>query len=170
MHILNSRFLPILFQFRAPEEYADLRNLRTEKLDIYSLGNLLYSIATGHWPFDEINNTDDTRELEALVTGGRRPHVDDALLQSKDPYVKAMLHAMNMCWPQDPQERATAKEVREYLGQYLPENNHYRRHRHIRKLEHTSRDKEHHGLGHQHQQQQYYRLYAQFNKKYSLRR
>jgi len=108
-------------QFRAPEEYAHQHG-RTEKVDIYSLGNLVYSIVTGHWPFDDLDHAHGVREIKELVQQGRRPHIniDSDVVHSTDPYVQAMLQAVQMCWKQDPHERASAQEVEAYLGKLLP--------------------------------------------------
>ena len=87
-------------------------------MDIYSLGNLIYSIVTGHWPFDNVE--EDHHEIRKLVKKGVRPPIDDALRESKDEYVQVMLKAVEMCWPQDPTARATAKEVEHLLAKHLP--------------------------------------------------
>ena len=91
-----------------------------------SLGNLIYTILTGHWPFDTFKpQTDFSDEIKELVKGGHRPHVttdsdDGQIRQSKNPYIQAMLHAMEMCWKQDPRDRASAREVETFLRSKLP--------------------------------------------------
>ena len=85
--------------------------------------------------------------MKEMVMGGHRPHVtmdsdDSNMRQSKDPHIQAMLHAMEMCWKQDPRDRASAREVEEYLrsklvtgstpekGQHHGSHQHEHRHRH----------------------------------------
>jgi Protein kinase domain len=100
--------------WRAPEEYD--RHGRTEKLDIYSLGNMLYAIVTGEWPFDEIK----AEKAKTLVAHGKRPFIDDSVRDSKDPYDKAILTAMDRCWKHDPRHRPSALEVKQYLEEHMP--------------------------------------------------
>ena len=47
-------------KFRSPEEYNYLD--QTEMVDIYSMGNIFYSIITEKWPFDELNNAEEAQE------------------------------------------------------------------------------------------------------------
>ena len=81
----------------------------------YSLGNLLYTILTGHWPFDEKDR--ETAEVKKLVIEGYRPHInlDSNFRHSKNPQVQALVTAIDMCWEQDPHERASAQEVLDVL-------------------------------------------------------
>jgi Protein kinase domain len=113
-------------QFRAPEEYA--RESKTEKLDIYSLGNLMYTIVTGRWPWDDFHENKRKRrqrgksamtEFKEFILAGKRPHVEAELLESKDPNIQAMLKAMDMCWKQDPHDRSSAREIQQFLMPYL---------------------------------------------------
>lgn len=101
--------LPFFWQFRAPEEYA--YEGETEKVDIYSLGNVLYSILTQRLPFEGVK----TKEAQQAIMNGHRPAIQESILDSTDPFVKAMLKAIEMCWPQDPTLRATAREVESYI-------------------------------------------------------
>lgn len=80
-----------------------------------SLGNLLYVILTGHWPFDDLENA------QALVKQGRRPHIniDADYRHSKHPQIQTLLQAIDMCWKQDPHERATSRQVESVLAKYL---------------------------------------------------
>lgn len=95
--------------FRAPEEYA--YKLESEKVDIYSMGNVFYALLTDLWPFEK----EVTKKAQGDVKRGIRPPIQLALKESKDPAHKALLAAMQMCWKQDPAQRATAKEVKDYL-------------------------------------------------------
>ena len=88
---------------------------------------------TGHFPFDDLDG--DTKVAKRLVQEGKRPHVniDADIRHSEDPYEQAMLTAVEMCWKQDPHERASARQVQDYLAQYLPRDHEYR-HRRAREL------------------------------------
>ena len=85
--------------------------METEKIDVYSMGNVFYTILTEKWPFDD----DKSRDAQKAVKDGKRPHIPSRLRDSDDPAVKAMMKAITMSWRHDPAERATALEVKEYL-------------------------------------------------------
>jgi serine/threonine protein kinase len=96
-------------KFRSPEEYE--YGDQTEKVDIYSMGNVFYVLLTATWPWD------GTKEEEAqkLVKEGKRPYVNGTILNSTNPIDQALLKAMDMCYVHDPSKRASAKEVLNFL-------------------------------------------------------
>jgi serine/threonine protein kinase len=100
-----------LSQFRSPEEYA--YEPQSEKVDVYSLGNVLYGILTQLWPFEELKTDKKAREK---VKKGERPSIDNGILNSTDPFDQAMLKAIEMCWIQDPVKRASAREVQTFIA------------------------------------------------------
>ena len=77
----------------------------TEKVDIYSMGNVFYTILTGLWPFEK------EKDARQQIIEGKRPYIARRFKESNDPADHAMLKAISMCWKQDPANRATAKEV-----------------------------------------------------------
>lgn len=99
--------------FRSPEEYK--YEMETEKIDVYSMGNVFYSLLTELWPFQDDNSEDAQRR----VRNGKRPHISTRFRDSDDPAVKALLMAITMSWRQDPEQRATALEVKEFLQSQL---------------------------------------------------
>lgn len=100
--------------FRSPEEYA--YEAQTEKVDVYSLGNVLFAILTKQWPFEEV---EDDKKARRRIKNGERPAIPDPIRNSTDPFDKAMLHAIEMCWIQNPVERASAREVQDYMTKEL---------------------------------------------------
>lgn len=96
--------------FRAPEEYAF--ELETEKVDIYSMGNIFYIMLTEKWPFEDLKD----EEAIKLVKKGERPPIDESILNHRNPAVKILRDALKLCWKQDPNERATAKEIQTHLS------------------------------------------------------
>eukprot|EP00584_Thalassiosira_punctigera_P024290 CAMPEP_0172568646 /NCGR_PEP_ID=MMETSP1067-20121228/120637_1 /TAXON_ID=265564 ORGANISM="Thalassiosira punctigera, Strain Tpunct2005C2" /NCGR_SAMPLE_ID=MMETSP1067 /ASSEMBLY_ACC=CAM_ASM_000444 /LENGTH=483 /DNA_ID=CAMNT_0013360293 /DNA_START=65 /DNA_END=1513 /DNA_ORIENTATION=- len=72
---------------RSPEEYA--YTVETEKIDIYSMGNIFYSILTDMDPWEE---TIEKKAQEAVMRG-ERPYVPLAIKASKD-FVDTALRKM----------------------------------------------------------------------------
>ena len=101
---------PANWHFRAPEEYK--YEMQSEKLDVYSLGNTLYSIVTGMLPFEDI---EDDEEAASLVMDDKRPPLTESYLQSEHPIDRAMMKAMDMCFEYDWRMRSKASEVLDYL-------------------------------------------------------
>lgn len=103
--------------FRSPEEYY--YDLQTEEIDVYSMGNIIYVLLMELWPFEELEAEGGSSPVRKRVRKGIRPPLDDRLLESDDPSIIAMLHAMRMCWIHEWRERATAMQVRDYLVEEL---------------------------------------------------
>jgi serine/threonine protein kinase len=94
---------------RSPEEYLYVEE--TEKVDIYSLGNIFYFLLVGERVYSELHND----EVYDLVKKGERAPIPSKFTTSDDPVYKAIIKAIEMCWIQDPEDRATSKEVAKYL-------------------------------------------------------
>ena len=84
-----------------PEEYS--YDNQTEKVDIYSMGNVFYSILTGLWPFED---EDDVQKVQKDITIGIRPSIEGI---SNDESTIAQI--IQLCWKQSPNERPTATEI-----------------------------------------------------------
>jgi hypothetical protein len=108
-------------QYRAPEEYR--YDAETEKIDVFTLGLVLYKILTsGGSLYAGIE-----RKKTYVMNGGRPNVTDPEILKSTDPYDTTLLKAMDLCWTFDPEERPSAREVDNLL------------HRALEKLESESR-------------------------------
>jgi hypothetical protein len=113
-------------RWRSPEEY--LHQDLTEKLDVYSLGNVLYFLLTRNVPFQDVA----FKKVGKRVRNGERPVVFDKLLHSSHPFDKYMIEAIKMCFTADPDKRPSAKQVADKLaegiaklGQVVPPANSY---------------------------------------------
>ncbi|CAM9532917.1 unnamed protein product [Ectocarpus sp. 12 AP-2014] len=82
--------------WRSPEEYAG--EGLTEKLDIYSLGNIFWSMLGRKPPFARDG------KYKARVLRGERPKVDPS-------WHPAFVQLFTDMWKRDPRERPTAREV-----------------------------------------------------------
>ena len=98
---------------RSPEEYKYAE--QSEKVDVYSLGNIFYMLLQREWPFSDVTDA----ETKKLVKDGYRPSFDADIWNSTDPSDIALKEAMLMCHEQDPRERASARQVEKYLRKQL---------------------------------------------------
>lgn len=91
----------------------------TPKVDVYTLGNIFYTILTKERVFHNISKRDQY-QVSNMVTNGQFPiHF---LSQGKPNYVgslseceKAIYDAMGMCHVWDVEERSSAEEVEVFL-------------------------------------------------------
>ena len=92
-----------------------------EKIDVYALGNILYKIAVGKspWKYNYDTNEIGPKQEEGIRKAklkGRKPRVPDEIKKSDDPSIQALLEAMDRCYRNDPDVRASAREVADYLS------------------------------------------------------
>lgn len=100
---------------RSPEEYA-YENM-TEKVDVYSYGNIIHALLT-HAVLLQDMSVDEAR---TYIKEGKRPPVQQDIMESSDPIVQTLLQALQMCWINDPTQRATARQVEAVLKAKLEE-------------------------------------------------
>ena len=101
--------------WRAPEEVSlNETGPLTNAIDIYSLGNLLFHILTTHSPRGKMKDF----RMEAVrqdVLKGIPPPLPKEYASSKDTASKAIRKAMDMCFANNPADRATAREIADVL-------------------------------------------------------
>jgi serine/threonine protein kinase len=104
--------------WRAPEEMnmnaTELGILVDEKVDVYALGNVLFHILTSHAPWGKMKS-EKIPEIRPKVAKGIRAPIPKQFLHDKDPHIKALLKAIELCWISDPKKRATADDVASVL-------------------------------------------------------
>lgn len=86
--------------------------METEKLDVFSLGNVLYFLLTQRVPLDDMDSDDGP---DFIAKGGRVKVTEKDILRSTHPFDTTLLKAMDMCFTYDPKQRASAAEVRDFI-------------------------------------------------------
>jgi serine/threonine protein kinase len=100
---------------RSPEEYAEKE--LTEKIDIFSLGSIMFSLLTGLIPFDEIT---DEKEMMDKFMAGKLPFIDPRY-KNRDSIERKFVEVMEDCWKFKPEDRPTAVEVARRLEELVME-------------------------------------------------
>lgn len=98
---------------RAPEEY-DMAPL-SEKLDIYSAGNILYGIITGNRPW----NDERGKHTKSAIQKGLRPLVNDTIRNAVGTVDAELTRLLDRVYEHDPTRRAGAREVVDELENLL---------------------------------------------------
>ena len=98
---------------RSPEEYKYQEE--TEKVDVYSLGNVFYTILADEIPFDDVGSKQAVKDIK----NGIRAKIPSRLLTSEDPVDIALRTVVDRAWQQEPQDRPRARELADYLAKEL---------------------------------------------------
>jgi hypothetical protein len=100
--------------FRAPEENIDAP--LTEKIDIFSLGNVFYSVLTGIMVHVNRSSADAHKRI---VEGINEPIAD---IYYESPSTAALAQAIELCWTYDAEERPTIFEIVQFLERAVKAN------------------------------------------------
>ena len=98
---------------RSPEEY-DMTAL-SEKLDIYSAGNILYEILTGSHIWDDARN----KNTKSAIQRGERPQVNETIRNAVGTVDAELALLLDRVYDADPKQRPSAKEVVDQLESML---------------------------------------------------
>ena len=98
---------------RSPEEYS--MGPLSEKLDIYSAGNVLYGIITGERPW----NNERGKHIKEDIQDGKRPQVDESIRNAKGTVDAVLTRLLDRVYEHDPEERASAREIVDELEDLL---------------------------------------------------
>src|SRR5437763_677464 len=91
----------------APEVLS--KKLYTKESDIYSFGMIMWEHTAGKKPF---HDRPHDHYLTLDILKGERPQITD---DTPEFYVELM----KRCWDHNPENRPTAREIRDYLGCYF---------------------------------------------------
>mmetsp|Transcript_34931 Transcript_34931/g.42148 ORF Transcript_34931/g.42148 Transcript_34931/m.42148 type:complete len:470 (-) Transcript_34931:290-1699(-) len=101
-------------KLRSPEEYEYAP--QSEKVDVYSMGNIFYFLLTGVKAFEK---TIKPKEAQKKVMAGERPLLSSEILSIKNETVKSLIKAMDMCFVHDQEQRPSAVDVYKFLSSKL---------------------------------------------------
>lgn len=105
--------------WRAPEEFKDLP--LDEKIDVWSLGNNMYSVLTGYYPFF---NVESDKKIQKLVKEGQTAVIDPRFVESSFAESK-LIEVIQRCFVYDPDFRADINEIWQMLKDAIAENEQY---------------------------------------------
>ena len=80
-------------------------------IDVYSMGNIFYTILAGEMPFEGQKES----KAQKKVMAGERPKIPDGALESDDVAIQALVSATKKCWEQKPGDRPSAALIRDEL-------------------------------------------------------
>jgi len=101
--------------WRAPEEVSLTdRTALDEKVDVYSLGCILFHILTTHSPWGKMKDY-RMEEIRARVLKGIKPTIPEPFASDNSTATVAFKKAMQLCFVKDPAQRGSAQEVLEIL-------------------------------------------------------
>ena len=88
-----------------------------DKIDVWIMGNLLYTILTDLQVWDKELREDEDVKLEQAerIVAGKRPPIPERIESSNDPAHAAMMNALDMTWKYNWKERPSARAISNYL-------------------------------------------------------
>lgn len=94
-------------------DYKQYTPVTPEKVDVWMMGNLLYTILTDLYVFEKPKRLGTVEAARKMVDGEHSPI--PARINNDDPANKAMMRAIDMCWTYNWKERPSAQAVSSYL-------------------------------------------------------
>jgi len=111
--------------YRSPEEFVPT-NIG-EQADTYSMGNNIYCLLTGLWPFYDETPYHSSEEIRGMIVDGKRPYVDKRW--NERSYAESRLvDIMKQSWEPLPHNRISIFRMVELLKDAIAENDRRRRH------------------------------------------
>ncbi len=113
-----------MWKARSFEEHlAKAKDARSEpfsgdKTDVNMMGNLIYTILTDLYLFEQPELLTRSETTKALVAGKRSPYPDN-IAKSTDPAHIAVKKAIEMCWEEDWKKRPSARTIADFLMRQL---------------------------------------------------
>uniref|UniRef100_A0A7S4ARX9 Protein kinase domain-containing protein n=2 Tax=Pseudo-nitzschia australis TaxID=44445 RepID=A0A7S4ARX9_9STRA len=101
--------------WRSPEEYFD--SDLNEQVDVFSLGNNMYSLLTGLWIFYDEDDEDNVRER---IKQGEKPFIDPRYMNQSLAEAK-LAEIIDRCFSFRPEDRPSIFDVVRFLSDALKE-------------------------------------------------
>ena len=92
-------------QYKSPEEIKE--GPLTEKVDVWSLGAIIYYILVEKEPYHSMHKAD----VAKAIWLGKRPEISTKLINSADKSVRTLINAMYSCFTYKEKERPTARSI-----------------------------------------------------------
>jgi len=99
--------------FRSPEEFKD--GLLNEKIDVYSMGNMMYGLLTGLNVFYDVEKD---KEIQKRVKNGKTPYIDSRW-RTRSFAEGKLVDIMERCWVYKQDDRADIFEIVRHLRETL---------------------------------------------------
>ena len=96
-------------RYWAPEIYR--REQFTEAIDVFSFGNVLFTLLEGRMPYQDHDREDAVR----LLKQGTLANMSQAVWTTRNPILKALRNSTDWCRTMHPEQRPTMPQVRHYL-------------------------------------------------------
>jgi len=106
-----------LDKMRAPEELLNrgTGRIRRDKVDVWLMGNILYSILTKKWWFEGMT----TSKAREAIHSGNHSEIPPELLNNTNPAVQTLIKAINMAWTFNPNDRPCAQKIATMMKEAL---------------------------------------------------
>lgn len=106
--------------WRSPEEIRNTTYV-SEKVDVYSLGNILFQVMTTHQPWTHLEPKGKLtkEEVAELKIKGETPFIPRKYINSTDFATRTLYQAIQACFKNDPNDRPTAYQLSYGLGKAL---------------------------------------------------
>ncbi len=102
--------------WRSPEEYKD--QPLTEQIDVWSLGNNIYTLLTGLGPLYDVEHNDEFRKK---ITNGETAYIDPRY-KERSPSEAELVELIPKCFVFKPEDRLTIFEVVHFLREAVKKN------------------------------------------------
>lgn len=99
--------------YRSPEEYSFQEE--TEKIDIYSMGNIFYTLLTDREPWEGM----EEKAVQQMIIAGDIPRLPESKVKSSDFVDETLRTLMQQCFMHDPSKRPRARTVANILAEAL---------------------------------------------------
>ena len=99
--------------YRSPEEYSYKEE--TEKIDIFSMGNIFYTLLADINPWDGV----EEQIVQQMIIAGERPQLPESKAESNGFVDVILRELMNQCFMQDPIKRPSARTMANIVGEKI---------------------------------------------------